>query len=579
MIDKYAVKFKDQCTAPNLLVITFFFSLYAFTQTLIFGSRFGANDDFVMSQLANGGFTGEASKYLLFINVIIGHVLSFCYQIVPGVQWYPLFQVLSMAFACAVFTCSGVFKLGVFNLGSRSIRMFFALVLFVVMCSQFMAWVFSINYSTTAYFCSTLGCLSLLLSARVKPSSIAFAPIVVCFLGFLWRPQAFISVVPVFLVVLLFQIRIVSIKSIFKNISCLTLLLLAASFFDRWTYVSSSKWKDFYFYNSLRGKVHGNSVFELMVEQVGVSEIAKTINTPAINLRFFGQWFYSTTTTRAQSLEHAVRLIGEDTVISELRLGRIALSQTIGISLVVAPLVVFILLLKAKRKAPLVVSISSIVFYLVFAESYLGQFIRLPSYVIEGLRFSSIFGLLAVLMFGPHNDSHAVDTSRVFRVLLLVLFLPFALYANRLIGTLSDNSSSSNRNHEQFIVDAKLIQQSLSVTAIDLTESFDPSILSPWSNFKLTSLSLIPVGWITSSPAVNERLNYFGVFEELDTAMISGKISVLSLRDSLTLQMLSDYLNVNYAVCGTWNTDSKTSLPHHFVLSDFKESEECVSAS
>ena len=232
-----------------------------------------------MSQIANGGFTGETSKYLLFCNILIGHALVFFYQILPSVQWYPLLQILSMSFAFAVFVRSGIFKLSFLNLGSKSVRLLFALVLFVVTCSQFMVWVFSINYSTTAYFCSAIGCLAMLLSIRVNPSSLAVAPILVCFLGYLWRPQAFISVLPIFLLVLLSQIRIASVKSIFRNVSFLALCVLFASFFDRNTYTSSAKWKDFYFYDSLRGKVHGNSVFNSLKEQIGVPEIAKIMKT------------------------------------------------------------------------------------------------------------------------------------------------------------------------------------------------------------------------------------------------------------------------------------------------------------
>jgi hypothetical protein len=560
----------------NLLVVTVVFSLFAFTQTLILDSRFGSNDDFVMSQIANGGFTGETSKYLLFCNILIGHALVFFYQILPSVQWYPLLQILSMSFAFAVFVRSGIFKLSFLNLGSKSVRLLFALVLFVVTCSQFMVWVFSINYSTTAYFCSAIGCLAMLLSIRVNPSSLAVAPILVCFLGYLWRPQAFISVLPIFLLVLLSQIRIASVKSIFRNVSFLALCVLFASFFDRNTYTSSAKWKDFYFYDSLRGKVHGNSVFNSLKEQIGVPEIAKIMKTPEINLSLFGQWFYSTSTTTTESLAHAVRLISENTVISELRLGKIALSQAVGVFLVIAPLTMFVLFFKSKRKAPLFLTISLIFILMIFAESYLEQFIRLPGYVIEGLRFSAILGSLGLLVLAPPNGSDAIDKKWSSRFFLLFSFLPFVLYANHLIGVLPNNSSSSTKIHDQFIADTRVLQQSLSIATIDLTESIDPSVLSPWSNFKLTSLPLIPVGWITSSPTANERLNYFKVFEELDTAIISGQVSILSIRDSLTLQMVSDYLSVNYGACGSWETDSKTTLPQIYVLSSFRESQECV---
>ena len=51
------------------------------------------NDDLAMQFIANGYFTGTPDFHLVFINVIIGHFLSFLYTHFLGVEWYSLLMI------------------------------------------------------------------------------------------------------------------------------------------------------------------------------------------------------------------------------------------------------------------------------------------------------------------------------------------------------------------------------------------------------------------------------------------------------------------------------------------------------
>lgn len=574
--DHYRLKWSklvDWGTVPTTLTLV----LYAFVQTWIFGSRFGTNDDLGMAQIANGGITGKPSGYTIFLNIFLGKFLQICYQMFPGIQWYPFLQVASMAFAFAVFMRVGIIALKFVIPDDLILRICFASTLLIIVFSQFSVWVYTINFSTTAYFCSVIGLSTLFLSLRINPSSIALYPIYICLLGFLWRPQAFISVVPVFLLLLVFQFRRIPYISVFKNISLLAFVAFLASYLDRLAHTSSGKWRVFYEYNLMRGRLHGNHVFDLLIDRNGFAEIASRLRIPEINLRFFGAWFYSNATTKVDSLARANQLVDENTVISKIQIGPIALSQARGIFLVVAPLT-FLILLFYSRKRLAILSLFSIHFaYLMLTESYLEQFIRLPSYVIEGFRFSALVCLILILMFTSVSAANSFSLSHYKKFFVFISILPFALYSIHLIQVLPEFSKSTKLQQRQSLKIVQGFQNAVSLPTIDFAGLIDLSSTSPWSSFKFTSLKLIPTGWIMSSPHQESRLNFFGISDSLDEALAAGKISVLSSQNSLILVDLAEYLHVNYKVCGTWDSAAITFLDQPVLLSVFRVSDECGS--
>ncbi len=574
-------RYRLHCTIKRIATtsfgLTITLGLFALAQTLIFGSRFGANDDFGMAQIANGGFTGKPSEYLIFINVILGHFLKLCYQIAPSVQWYPLLQVLSMAFAFAVFIHLGFIVLK--SLAHHESLLNWSLIstLFVVVFSQFIVWVYTINFSTTAYFCSTLGLSAVLLSLRINPNVFALTPIFVCFLGFLWRPQAFMSAVPIFLLVLFFQFRKVPSLSLVKNVSLLAFVIFLASYLDQLAYTSSDKWRAFYEYNMLRGKIHANFVFSSLIDRYGLTEIASRLWIPEVNLRLFGAWFYSSSTTTVDALERANHLIDQFTEVSKTRIGPIAQSQAKGVFFVIAPLLTLILFAYSRLRITFFALLLLLFAYLILAESYLEQFLRLPGYVIEGLRFSTLIGLILLLIFALVSVARRFQPNHYLRFFMLLSFFPFALYSIHLIRTLPEVSMITKLQQQQSLESAQQFQNSFSTPTIDFIGFVNTSESNPWSSFKLSSLNVITVGWAMSSPHETERLRLFGVYQDLDKAVGDGDISVLSLPSDLSLVYLSEFLFANYRICGTWDSTSITFRDQPVLLSVFKMSGDCSS--
>jgi hypothetical protein len=58
---------------------------------------FAGNDDTTMNAIASGAMTGEPSEYLLFSNIIIGHVLTFLFSTIPDINWYSWYLIATFA--------------------------------------------------------------------------------------------------------------------------------------------------------------------------------------------------------------------------------------------------------------------------------------------------------------------------------------------------------------------------------------------------------------------------------------------------------------------------------------------------
>ena len=50
--------------------------------------KYETSDDFMMEVVVSGAYTGDPSPYILFMNPMIGMILSFLYCLSTGINWY-----------------------------------------------------------------------------------------------------------------------------------------------------------------------------------------------------------------------------------------------------------------------------------------------------------------------------------------------------------------------------------------------------------------------------------------------------------------------------------------------------------
>lgn len=74
---------------------------------IIFNPDYEVRDDNMMKEIAAGA-RGTYNSYLVFINIIIGKILTTLYTIIPGVEWYSIVQTGIIFFAFVISCMDGV---------------------------------------------------------------------------------------------------------------------------------------------------------------------------------------------------------------------------------------------------------------------------------------------------------------------------------------------------------------------------------------------------------------------------------------------------------------------------------------
>jgi len=70
--------------------------------------RFETNDDIIMMMLASGAYSGDPTPNLVFINYILGLLLSRLYGIIPQVDWYPAFMLSLLSASSALMVLTAI---------------------------------------------------------------------------------------------------------------------------------------------------------------------------------------------------------------------------------------------------------------------------------------------------------------------------------------------------------------------------------------------------------------------------------------------------------------------------------------
>lgn len=65
-------------------------ALYYFSGTM----KYEVSDDFLMQIMVSGTYSGEPSPYIMFMNPLIGILLSQLYSLCSTINWYFYFQVI-----------------------------------------------------------------------------------------------------------------------------------------------------------------------------------------------------------------------------------------------------------------------------------------------------------------------------------------------------------------------------------------------------------------------------------------------------------------------------------------------------
>ena len=248
-----------------LVLLTTFFVVYL-TYSPIF---FATNDDGIISNLANGSYSGQVSNELIYSSKIYGSILEFLYQNLTAFQWHGIYIFLSVFISCILLMNAVIYN-------TRN-SLAFKIGLCLIIWNLYLVFIISPTF-TMASLISGLTAVIIFYVNLINRENQIVVPLLLMLNSFVIRPDGFLAIVffvlpgMMYLIYCVFKRDIVIIKNIF-----IFLPSLAAFLFESWQLRilrnSSPEWDNYWQFLNAFPLVHTNPSMLKMLQAIAAFQI------------------------------------------------------------------------------------------------------------------------------------------------------------------------------------------------------------------------------------------------------------------------------------------------------------------
>ena len=515
----------------NILLLIFYYSVYY--------CYFQTNDDFTLKAIASGLY-GKPDYHLIYINVILGYLISSLYRIIPGIAWYDIIQYLvvliSLTFISYVF------------LNKKKQTVIASVAIFVLGYSLYVR----PQYTKTVGICTIAGMLLLQHYFTSKRKSIAYLSIFMLVLGSLLRINQFLPCAAI-----CFPILIPGLLNIFnrkdndKRNRGIRLLLygiftlfLVFSFYllDKQAY-KDEVWTNYTNYNAERSQFdYGFPSYEEnheLYNRLDINEDAyKLYNTYNFDDpdKFGIETMKQINKVRFNSfdLDRLIRSI-------VFLIDRFFTTSSMYIYTYLLIFTVVVLILRNRNRIDLVSALLSFLIFLfaVISSSYLKNNVFLDR-VYHGFIFGLIFSLIIFI-----TDENSNDKIRYIDYLCIIL----------IVLSISAHSDNFRVNNEYTCLEGYNAQLEVVRTIHndqdhiyieDLASSIVP-LKAMFNVFddKLLNNRIFLGGWITNAAFNREIKERYNIHNPYKDCINNDKAIIISNRIDMIVKYINDYYDSN----------------------------------
>lgn len=240
-----------------------------FVMQLMLGIYYSTDDDYAMASTAFNYHTTDIGEHLVFINGIIGKILRILYGITSSIHWYSwlmvFFFVVSFAILFYVF----------WNLRESIIGLLPIAFIEILIINYYSFTVVAYLLTITAFVFGTYYLKSDSNKTILKSIFASGVFLGLLLLGFMYRPRAFYSALPLLVPLAIYCKNKINIKVI-SVVVLGVLLILGTQFVNNSIQSSNNNWKEYYSYLESRniideGKVDYNK-HKKEIEKLGLSK-------------------------------------------------------------------------------------------------------------------------------------------------------------------------------------------------------------------------------------------------------------------------------------------------------------------
>lgn len=179
----------------KLFTLSLLFNVFILSLNIISGTiKFEVSDDFIMMATVSGAYNGIPSKYIMFMNPLIGILISGLYNCIPSINWYVWLQLIMICISFSIILYIGL------KMNNKFI--IFCMLIFNLIASIDMYQL--MQFTKTATLIISTGFFVFLYDINIQESSInVWTTVLFVICGFLIRSQCFYLTAFIFSIVFL----------------------------------------------------------------------------------------------------------------------------------------------------------------------------------------------------------------------------------------------------------------------------------------------------------------------------------------------------------------------------------------
>ena len=501
---------------------------------------FAANDDGIISNLANGLYTGRVSNELIYSSKIYGNILAFLYQNFPTLQWHGIYIYLTVLLSLIV-----LLKDVIYDFNNKTI---IKLGIFLIVFNLYLVFLISPTF-TMASLISGYTAVIIFYKNLLSSTKHILIPSLLLLNSFIIRPDGFLAIIYFLLPGIFYFIYLIfkSDKKIFTNILIFipTLLIFL---YESWQVQlmrnSSKEWDNYWQFLSAFHAVDTNPSMLKMHQAIAAFQIPglKWTNVEATLLHSVS-YLDPVTFSGAQmeiAKNHVLDFIGFRGLLNAEFIPTLArvweYMQAISFLFFALLVIIFIFTLTSRNfKISLIFSIGT--FYVFFFYYYLGAVWRIPPRINIPIIFMIIIGILIMATHSKMIDSR-INTISISLSMVLILFYQF-----QSTGFIGLSEKLANRQVEQQVISHELNRIDPNGIFIGQMSFGSENRSDAFVNVRRYRSLDLTTGWHVFSPAWNENVRELGALDGNPVPLLTSKKNVYWVSDEYTGEVMAMYLN------------------------------------
>ena len=531
-INKLSIQFYSSV----ILLITTFVVVYISYSPIFFAT----NDDGIISNLANGSYSGQVSNELIYSSKIYGSILEFMYQNLPTFQWHGIYIFLSVLLSCIL-----LMRIVIYNIRNS---LAFKIGLTLIIWNIYLVFIISPTFTMASLISGFVAVIIFYINLINRENQIV-VPLFLLLNSFVIRPDGFLAIVYfllpgiIYLIYYLFKRD----KMIIRNI----LIFLPSSIvylFETWQLRilrnSSTEWDNYWQFLNAFHLVHTNPSMLKMLQAIAAFQIPglKWTNVEATLLQsvsYLDPFIFS-----GDQMEIAKNYVLDFIGLRGLLNAEIIPTFTrvweymnFITPLLFALLTISLVFIFISRNLKLSGLFLFGLLYTAFFYYYLGAVWRIPPRINIPIIFMLIIGTLILYSYIKSEGNRKNLTVTFLSLIFIVIF---QLGSTGFIGL---TEKLAKRQTEQKIISEELNR--VDPNGIYLGhiryggESYSNAFLT-LNKYRSLDLS---TGWHTFSPAWNEKVRQLGIFDGNPVPLLTNKEGVYWVSDSYTGEVMAMYIN------------------------------------